>query len=297
MRPSSALAALAAFSGIGAAAAGYAWRESKRVEPTRRVVRPRGLPAALDGFRILHVSDTHFPADGESVARFLAAVDRAEFNFAAATGDYVETAAGWDAAVSALAALPARAPTYAVLGAHDHLTPVRGWREWLRAMRERAAGRRRMISAAPFRGRLGGAGIEVLRNEWREIEVNGERVRIAGAGDASAGMADLAGALPPDDGVFTILLTHAPDAVLDFAEGGGAVPPLTFAGHTHGGQIAIPGYGAPFRHSRLATRREPAGVFDVAGGKVVISRGFGTAIVPLRFASRPELCVVELRRG
>ena len=294
MRPFSALAAVSAF---GAAAAAYAWRESKRIEPTRRIVRPRDLPPALDGLRILHVSDTHFPADGESVDRFLAAVDRAEFDFAVATGDYVETAAGWDAAAEALAALPQRVPAHAVLGAHDHLPPVRNATDWLRAMRERAAGRRRMISAAPFSSRLGEAGIHVLRNEWREIEINGEPVRIAGAGDASAGMADLAAALPPDDGAFTILLTHAPDAVLDHAEAGGAVPPLTFAGHTHGGQIAIPGYGAPFRHSRLASRRKPAGVFDVAGGKVVISRGFGTAIVPLRLQARPELCVVELRRG
>ena len=293
MRPFSALAAVSAF---GAAAAAYAWRESKRAEPTRRIVRPRDLPPALDGLRILHVSDTHFPADGESIDRFLAAVDRAEFDFAVATGDYVETAAGWDAAAEALAALPQRAPTHAVLGAHDHLPPVRNAPDWLRAMRERAAGRRPMISAAPLSSRLGEAGIHVLRNEWREIEINGEPVRIAGAGDASAGMADLAAALPPDDGVFTILLTHAPDAVLDHAEVGGAVPPLTFAGHTHGGQIAIPGYGAPFRHSRLASRRKPAGVFDIAGGKVVISRGFGTAIVPLRLQARPELCVVELRR-
>ena len=297
MRPSSALAAFATFSALGAAVAAHAWRESKRVELTRRVVRPRGLPPALDGLRILHVSDTHFPSDGESVERFLVAVDRAEFDFVAATGDYVETAAGWDAAVEALSALPERAPTYAVLGAHDHLPPVRTAREWLSAMRERTAGRRRMISAAPFRSRLGEAGLHVLGNEWREIEINGEPVRIAGAGDASAGMARLADALPPADGVFTILLTHAPDAVLDHADAGRQVPPLALAGHTHGGQIAIPGYGAPFRHSRLATRSKPAGVFDVADGKVVVSRGFGTAIIPLRLQARPEICVVELRRS
>lgn len=289
--------ALATAAAFGAASAAYAWRESRRVELAHRVVRPRGLPAGLDGLRILHVSDTHFPADGSSVGRFLEVVERARFDLVAATGDYVETSAGWDAAVEALAALPRRAPAYAVLGAHDYLPPVRSAAEWTEAARERIAGRRRMISAAPFRRRLGEAGIRVLRNEWREIEIRGERLRIAGAGDASADMARLAKALPPDGDAFTILLTHAPDAVLDHAEAGHAVPPLTLAGHTHGGQIAIPGYGAPFRHSRLATRRKPAGLFDVGGGKVLISRGFGTAIVPLRIQARPELTVVELRRA
>ena len=63
--------------GAGAGAALYAWRESTWVEATERVVRLAGLPAGLEGLRILHVSDTHFPADGASLPRFLETVSGA----------------------------------------------------------------------------------------------------------------------------------------------------------------------------------------------------------------------------
>ena len=287
---------------IGGGAAAWAWFESTWVERTHRVVRVRGLPAALDGLRILHVSDTHFPADGASTGRFRRAVEELSrkpgFELVLATGDYVETAAGWDAAARAMAELPGRAETYAVLGAHDYLAPVRSAGEWMRAARERLGGRRRMVDASGFVGRLEESGIAVLRNERLWAEVRGREIVVAGAGDASAGMCRLDDALPAAgerEGEFTILLTHAPDAVLGLDAA--RMPAAAFCGHTHGGQIRVPGWGAPVRHSRLAERRRAAGEFEVNGGKVVVSRGFGTAIVPLRFACRPELCVVELRGG
>ena len=106
-------------------------------------------------------------------------------------------------------------------------------------------------------------------------------------------MASLERALPPDDegGGLTVLLTHSADAVLRLE----APPPLVFSGHTHGGQIRVPWYGAPVRHSKLVTREQTAGVFERGGSQVVVSQGFGTAVVPLRFLCRPEVCVVELR--
>ena len=94
-----------------------------------------------------------------------------------------------------------------------------------------------------------------------------------------------------------MLLTHAPDAALRLppqAEGG---PSLVLCGHTHGGQIRVPGWGAPLRHSRLVDRKRASGVFQVRGTQVVVSRGFGTAHVPLRFACRPEIALLRLERG
>ena len=94
-----------------------------------------------------------------------------------------------------------------------------------------------------------------------------------------------------------MLLTHSPDAALQMpsrAEGG---PSVVLSGHTHGGQIRVPGWGAPLRHSRLVSRARPDGVFDVGGAQVVVSRGFGTAHVPLRFACRPEIGLIQLSSG
>ena len=286
MRP---VAAAAAF---GGALAAYAWWESRQARVVRHRVEVPDLPAGLDGLRILHISDTHFPADGASLARFAELVCGLEYDIVFATGDYVETAAGWETAVEAFSLLHAPFGVYASLGAHDYLSPVATPAEWSDAARRRIfGGRRRLIDPAPFVERLEGLGVRVLRNRWEQAEVGGEILRIAGAGDDSVGMARLDQALPPpNDAAFTVLLTHSPDAALKLRD----PPHLIFSGHTHGGQIRIPGYGAPVRHSKLVDRSQTAGVFQYRDAQVIVSQGFGTAVVPLRLFCRPEIAIVEL---
>ncbi len=282
---------------IGAGVALYAWWESTAVQVTEHRLAIPDLPPGLDGLRILHVSDTHFPADGDSVGRFLDSVWDLDYDLVCCTGDYVETSAGWEAAADALTQLRAPFGVYATLGAHDYCPPVRTIDEWISFNLDRALrSPRRFVDPQPFVDRLEAAGIVVLRNEWRSLEIGGELVRLGGAGDDSARMARLESAVPAPGG-FSMLLTHAPDAALRLAgpERGG--PSLVLCGHTHGGQIRVPGWGAPLRHSRLVNRKQAAGVFGPDGMKVVVSRGFGTAHVPFRFACRPEIGLLTLSRG
>ena len=289
---------------LGAGAALYAWWESTAVEVTEHRLQVPDLPPGLEGLRILHVSDTHFPADGDSVGRFLERVWPLDYDLVCCTGDYVETAAGWDSAADALTQLQAPFGVYATLGAHDYCQPVRTFDEWVSFNMDRVLGSpRRFVNPQPFVERLESAGIVVLRNEWRSLEIGGELVRLGGAGDDSARMARLESAVPPPldrpsgrPGGFSILLTHAPDAALRLAPPHQGGPSLVLCGHTHGGQIRVPGWGAPLRHSRLVSRRQADGVFDVGGTQVVVSRGFGTAHVPLRFACRPEIGLLTLTR-
>ena len=276
----------------------YGWWEASFVEVTaRRLLFPE-LPLGLDGLRILHISDTHFPADGDSVGRFLERVWALEADLICCTGDYVETAAGWAAAADALTQLRAPLGVFAVLGAHDYCPPIRSASEWWSVQVDRALGSpRRFIDPQPFVSRLEAAGVQVLRNEWRTLEIGGEPVRLAGAGDASARMTRLQAALPPPDGRFSILLTHSPDAVLGIEDNTAQAPSLVLCGHTHGGQIRLPGWGAPVRHSQLVRREQAAGVFQRGASTVVVSRGFGTAHVPLRVGCRPELGLLTLARA
>lgn len=285
---------------VGAAGALYAWWESTAVEVSERRLTLPDLPRGLDGLRILHISDTHFPASGDSVGRFLERVWPLEYDLVCCTGDYVETSAGWDSAADALTQLRAPLGVYATLGAHDYGEPVRSLSEWASLNADRLLGSpRHFVDPAPFVERLQRAGIVVLRNEWRDLSAGGARLRIAGAGDASAALSRLDRALPPnaprDDDAMTILLTHSPDAVLQLSAQRSASPSLVLSGHTHGGQIRVPRWGAPVRHSRLVSRRQASGVFNVSGVTVVVSQGFGTAHVPLRFACRPEISVLTCR--
>ena len=289
------LRSLAALLGaIGAGTALYAWWESTAVEVREHRLTIDDLPPGLDGLRILHVSDTHFPADGDSVGRFLEQVWLLEFDLVCCTGDFVETSAGWESAGDALTQLDAPFGVFATLGAHDYCPPIRTLDRYVSSNADRLMGRpRRFVNPQPLVERLESAGVVVLRNEWRSVEIGGELVRIGGAGDDSVGMAQLESAIPPAGG-FSMLLTHSPDAALRMpllAEGG---PSVVLSGHTHGGQIRVPGWGAPLRHSRLVTRRQADGVFHVAGAQVVVSRGFGTAHVPLRLACRPEIGLLTL---
>ncbi|MCY3570649.1 MAG: metallophosphoesterase [Chloroflexi bacterium] len=282
---------------IGAGSALYAWWESTAVEVREHRLSVADLPPGLDGLRILHMSDTHFPANGDSIGRFLEQVWPLDYDLVCCTGDFVETSAGWDSAADALTQLEAPFGVFATLGAHDYCQPVRSLDEWASFNVDRLKGSpRRFVNPQPFVERLEAAGIVVLRNEWRSLEIGGELVRIGGAGDDSVGMAQLESAVPPAGG-FSMLLTHSPDAALRmplWADGG---PSVVLSGHTHGGQIRVPGWGAPLRHSRLVNRTQADGVFDVRGAQVVVSRGFGTAHVPLRFACRPEIGLIHLSKA
>ena len=386
--PSRARYAFAAAVASGAALAAYAWWESTRTQVVHHRVVVPDLPPGLDGLRILHVSDTHFPANGASLERFAELIAELEYDIVFATGDYVETAAGWDTAVEAFSLLHAPLGVYASLGAHDYLSPVSTVAEWTDAALHRLlGGHRKLVDPSPFTNRLEALGVRVLRNARAQLEINGEILRIAAAGDDSVGMARLDLALPPDPnppstlktiakvpselppyaggsvrgselppyaggsvrgsepppyagglsaqadwgvgaepeggtaGVsprtpilggapqtpssphphenpntandLTVLLTHSPDAVLRLQR----PPPLIFCGHTHGGQIRIPGYGALVRHSRLVDRRQTAGVFQYRNAQVIVSQGFGTAVIPLRLLCPPQLAVIELAAG
>ena len=150
---------------------------------------------------------------------------------------------------------------------------------------------------SPFVQALEDAGVTVLRNEQRSLEIAGELLRLSAVDDAWIGLADLDGALPgagAEPQGFHVLLSHSPDALLDPRT---RSVPLALCGHTHGGQIRVPFYGAPVRHSHLVDRVRTAGLHRIAHTQVVISPGFGTAALPLRLGCRPEIGVIELRRS
>jgi len=96
----------------------------------------------------------------------------------------------------------------------------------------------------------------------------------------------------PAAGAARVVLAHHPDIVLDAAAFGGR-PDLVVAGHTHGGQIRLPGFAPLFVASRLGTRFA-RGQFRVGGIPLIVTSGVGTSIVPVRIGVPPEIAVVDL---
>jgi len=161
-----------------------------------------------------------------------------------------------------------RAPLgiFAVLGNHDH------------------------YSAEPQRMResLTQAGIEVLHNRRVTLRRGAGHLDLAGVDDLLLGQPDLDAALEGGKGP-VMLLSHNPDLFFEAARRG---VELTLSGHTHAGQVRIPGLPVLVRQSRY---RLDEGRYRTDASELIVSRGLGTVGVPFRLACAPEALLIRLR--
>lgn len=235
-----------------------------------RLTSPR-LPAAFDGFRILHLSDLHADMSAAALARAGDLARGVDAELCVLTGDFRGPTAGpFDVALAEverlLPALPS--PVYAVLGNHDSIDMV-----------------------AP----LEAMGVRCLVNEAVPVVRGGARLHLAGVDDAHFyRMDNLDRALDsvPAEG-FTILLSHTPELWRQAAHSG---IDLMLSGHTHGGQICLPG-GTPVFLSARLPRRLGHGAWRHHGLVGYTSVGCGASVVPVRFNCPPEITLHELARG
>ncbi len=257
------------------ALAAYGWYEAGWLRARIREVEIPGLPPALDGLRIAHLSDFHLGAPlsrgngaSERAARWVAG--RAP-DLVCITGDLVSHPRGEPRLRRILAVL--RRPVV-VLGNHD------------------VAVTRDPFSRAAELSDLSEA--ELLRDEAISLEVRGERVQLVGV-DAEAYPRGEASpwTLADPEASLRILLCHFPGIARRLPAG---VFDLTLAGHLHAGQICVPlpGRGpVTLAHPRATY---VAGVYATPGGLMHISPGTGTTFVPFRLFARPEVTELVLRR-
>jgi predicted MPP superfamily phosphohydrolase len=265
-----------AFAGLGLG--GY----SSFVEPQELVVEriplklPR-LPEAFHGLKIALISDLHLaPFTGEKEIRAaVAVVNGLGPDIVAVTGDFISGT--WDGSPAharfiepcsrILEGLQAPLGRYAVLGNHDHGTdPVR------------------------VSNTLEAHRIPVLSNRNLPLEKDGARLWIAGLDDAVYRKADFECALdgiPANEAV--VLLAHEPDVADESAR---YKVDLQLSGHSHGGQVRVPGIGAPY-FPPLA-RKYPTGLYHIGPTQLYTNRGIGLSGVPFRFACPPEVTLLEL---
>jgi predicted MPP superfamily phosphohydrolase len=268
---------VALVAGGGAVGVPAAWVYGSRIEArwlevTRLRVPVAGLPAALSGLTIGQISDLHFGPVVDA-ARVRAAVDvllRARSDVAVVTGDFVSRLDGGEAdlVVRELSRLRAPLGQFAILGNHDH---------WTNPVEVADAVRR--------------AGLTLLRNAHQPIARDGGRLWLAGVDDVWMGKANLPQALDgvPSDGR-VVLLAHEPDFADDAAQDRRVA--LQLSGHTHGGQIRLPLFGAPILPP--FGRKYPYGLRRVGGVTLYTNRGIGLIQPAVRLNCRPEVTVVEL---
>ena len=256
-----------------------------------RLVRHRLdiLPAAAAGpLTVLHLSDLHFVRRDPGKAAFLAALPAADVTVV--TGDFLAEPEAVETTVAAVHAVRGRLASWFVLGSNDYFVPrplnylayFRGKRKPRRAERGRAAD---LVS------QLRADGWEDLTNVRRDVDVNGLPIELLGLDDAHIAWHDLRVAPRRSPDRFGFAVMHSPDSAPETAALG---YDLMVAGHTHGGQVCLPGVGALVTNCSLPARLV-SGMIRVGDAVVSVSPGLGTSkFAPFRFFCRPEATLLEL---
>ncbi|WP_342395123.1 metallophosphoesterase [Rhodoblastus sp. 17X3] len=251
---------------------GTYWRgqaNAARVELHENIVASHKVPPAFDGFAILHLSDMHVDMSERAMRRVGEIVADLPYDLCVMTGDYRgKTFGSSEACLRGMHQLrkALRGDVFAVLGNHDTILLV------------------------PDLERMG---VRMLLNEHVAIERGGARIYLAGVDDAHFFRVDnleaAADEIPPES--FSILLSHTPEIYRQAAHAGFD---LMLAGHTHGGQICLPG-GAPITIDAHMPRRLARGAWRYGDMDGYTSVGAGASIVPVRFNCPPEVTLHRLR--
>lgn len=232
-------------------------------------VRIAGLPRAFDGFTLLHMTDLHADLYPPAMAALAERVAGLRYDACVLTGDFrAQTAGPHQAAVDAMAGLLTQVaqPVYAVLGNHDSIRMLPG---------------------------LESLGVRMLLNESVTLERGDARLHLCGIDDAHYYRVDNLAAAAHDvpAGEVAILLSHTPEVYRQAAHAGFA---LMLCGHTHGGQICLPG-GIPLILDADCPRRLGAGAWRHHEMHGYTSVGAGSCIVPVRLNCPPEVVLHRLR--
>jgi len=251
--------------------------ETSAIEIEHVPVYISDLPAELEGFCIVQISDFH----GRKLldtGRLVTSISNAKPDIIALTGDYVSRhLSEMQNIFPFIKAVGAVAPVYGVSGNHDYWV---GWESIAEQLRS--------------------AGVQVLENEHTVIARGNSILVLGGVNDPYTGNADLPTALRGAPAAPTVVLAHAPTwfevSKNDAVKQALARVDLTLAGHTHGGQIKIPFAGALSSSSgRLFPRDYVEGLTNEGNGWLHISRGIGYTFLPIRFLSRAQVAIITLR--
>ena len=246
-------------------------RNAQRIRVNHNYLAFEALPSRFDGFTVLHISDLHVDMNEGAMRRLTELLPGLDYDLCVLTGDYRGATFGaFDAALEGLARVRSelRGQVYGVLGNHDTIRMVPGLEE----MR-----------------------IRMLLNECEVISRDDQRIYLAGIDDAHYYRVDniekTASGIP--HGGFSILLSHTPEIYRQAAHAGFD---LLLGGHTHGGQICLPG-SIPITLDSVLPRRMGAGSWKYHEMMGYTSVGVGSSIVAVRINCLPEITLHHLQCG
>jgi predicted MPP superfamily phosphohydrolase len=237
------------------------------VEVTRVKLQSAKLANFSRPIRVVQISDLHCDPEERVESRLPRIISQEKPDIIVFTGDAINSKEGLRIFRSCLKDVSKIAPTFAVQGNHDS----RCWND------------------LPLFKNMN---VMDLNGAAQKVNVAGQEIYIAGVAFDSEKLIDKAlKTVPP--GAFTLFLYHSPDLIHDLAR---RPIDLVCAGHTHGGQVCLPGYGAIVTQSKFGKQFE-SGLYKVENSWLYVNRGIGMegGLDPrVRFLARPEVTVIEL---
>lgn len=243
------------------------------------------LPAPFSGFRIAHVSDLHNTEFGEDNTTLLQMLSECQPDIIVITGDLIDSQrTDIEIALSFAQESVKIAPTYYVTGNHEA----------------------NCSQYDTLRAGLETAGVIVLEDEIAYLEHDSEIIALLGLADPDFTIkGDLFGEVPAmvstklknmveQETVYSILLSHRPELFDTYVTCG---VDLVLSGHAHGGQCRLPLVGGLIAPDQGLFPRYDAGIFTDGNTNMIVSRGLGNSIIPIRFNNRPEVVLIELQAG
>jgi uncharacterized protein len=250
------------------------------IEVADRTFHIANLPPQFDGFRIVQISDIHLEEFAEEyyLREVIRQVNALAADLLLVTGDFVSRGpfsigVGMNAAArcGALISTLTCPERYGVLGNHDVT-----------------------VGSRLVRDHMENNGLPLLVNQYTRIERGGAHIFLGGVDDIAEGYPNLSLAVPERPDAPVILMAHEPDyADKIVTHERGRVVNLILSGHTHGGQVRIPGF-RPLALPPLG-RKFPEGHYLMGRSQLYVNRGIGTVGVPFRLNCPAEITVATLR--
>lgn len=256
-------------------------RDNTALELNTYAIISSELPDTFHGYRIAHISDLHNTQLGQDNDQLLTMLREAAPDMIAITGDLIDSRnTNVDIAVQFVKEAVKIAPCYYVTGNHEA----------------------RINTYIELKNELISAGVVVLEDTSVEIVIGGQSITLIGVDDPSFQTDYLLGdsenvihaklsKLYTDRNGFTILLSHRPelfDTYVDFDIN------LILSGHAHGGQFRIPFIGGVVAPNQGLFPEFDSGIYTKGNTNMLLSRGIGNSIIPLRINNKPEVILIEL---
>lgn len=252
--------------------------QNNAIETTEYTIQSNNIPTTFEEYKIVQLSDLHSKWFGQQQKKLIKEVEKKNPDLIVFTGDLVDSKKyDEQASLSLMEQLVAIAPVYFVTGNHEW------WSGKYSSLEEQ----------------LRAVGVHVLRNESEVIERNGEEIVLIGIDDPAAfsreeesieRLQEVMDNSKSND-TYTILLAHRPEWFSAYAE---YEIDLIFSGHAHGGQVRLPFIGGLVAPNQGFLPTYDAGMFLNNDSTMIVNRGLGNSIIPLRIFNRPEIVVVTL---